>query len=102
MNVAYETIALDDINIVEEPEVIYQSKSNKKTEGIINQSVPGDVNRNSIKAACIISDTIKVIGTKDIKPATYGIFYDDLDAPHTGGTGHTMNVCEQNKIPLID
>lgn len=101
-NVAYETIPLDDINMLEEPEVIYQSKSNKKVEKIIDQFISGEVNRNSIKAAYILRDTIKVIGTKDVKPATFGIFYDDLANPCTGGTGHTMNVCKQNKVSIID
>lgn len=101
-NQAYETISLDDINIEVEPEVIYQSKSNKKTEKIIDQYVAGDRNRFSIKAAYLIRDTIKAIGTDDIKPATFGIFYDDLNNPRTGGTGHTMKICEQNNIPIID
>lgn len=101
-NRAYSTISLDDINIAAEPEVVYQSKSNKKTEKLVDQYVSGDKNRYSIKAAYIIRDTVKAIGTEDIKPATFGIFYDDLDAPRSGGTGHTMNVCEQNNIPVID
>jgi len=101
-NPAYETIALDNINIAEEPEVVYQSKSNKKTEKLIDKYVEGNKNRYTIKAAYIIRDTVKVIGTKDISPATFGIFYDDLDNPRSGGTGHTMNVCIQNNIPIID
>lgn len=101
-NQAYETISLDNINIAAEPEVVYQSKGNKKMEKLIDQFVSGNKNRYSIKAAYIIRDTIKAIGTDEIKPATFGIFYDDLDNPMSGGTGHTMNVCEQNKIPLID
>jgi hypothetical protein len=101
-NQAYDTISLDDINLLAEPEVLYQSKSNKKTENIIDKFASGQKNRNTIAAAYIIRDTIKVIGTDDIKPATFGIFYDDLENPKTGGTGHTMNVCEQNNIPLID
>jgi len=101
-NKAYETISLDEINIAAEPEVVYQSKSNKKTEKLIDQFVSGDKNRNTIKAAYIIRDTIKAIGTEDIKPATFGIFYDDLENPMSGGTGHTMLVCEQNNIPIID
>lgn len=101
-NKAYETISLDQINIAAEPEVVYQSKSNKKTEKLIDQFVSGDKNRNTIKAAYIIRDTIKAIGTEDIKPATFGIFYDDLENPMSGGTGHTMMVCEQNNIPIID
>lgn len=101
-NQAYDTISLDDINIAAEPEVVYQSKSNKKTENLIDQFVSGVKNRYTIKAAYIIRDTVKAIGTGDIKPATFGIFYDDLDKPMSGGTGHTMNVCEQNNIPLIN
>jgi len=101
-NQSYDTISLDDINITNEPEVLYQSKSNKKMEKLIDQFVSGDKNRYTIKAAYIIRDTIKAIGTDEIKPATFGIFYDDLDNPIAGGTGHTMNVCEQNNIPIID
>jgi len=101
-NKAYDSISLDEINIAEEPEVVYQSKSNKKSEKLIDQFVLGEKNRYTIKAAYIIRDTIKVIGTEEISPATFGIFYDDLNNPKAGGTGHTMNVCEQNNIPVID
>lgn len=101
-NHAYETISLDDVNIAAEPEVVYQSKGNKKTEALIDKFVSGERNRFTIKAAYIIRDTIKAIGTEGVKPATFAIFYDDLAAPQQGGTGHTMNVCEQNNIPMVD
>ncbi len=101
-NKAYETISLDKIKIAAEPELVYQSKSNKKMEKLIDQFISGDKNRFTIKAAYIIRDTIKAIGTDEIKPASFGIFYDDLDNPMAGGTGHTMKICEQNNIPLID
>lgn len=101
-NIANDTISLDNINIAAEPEVLYQSKNNKKTEKLIDKFASGERNRYTIKAAYIIRDTIKAIGTAEIKPATFGIFYDDLSNPKTGGTGHTMNVCEQNNIPIID
>lgn len=101
-NQAESTIALDKLNIAEEADVIYHSRQNKKTEKLIDQYVSGDVNRFSIKAAYILRDTIKAIGTDDIKPATFGIFYDDLENPKAGGTGHTMNVCEMNNIPVIN
>lgn len=101
-NNAYKTFSLDDIDMVAEPEVVYQSKSNKKMEKLIDQFVAGDKNRFSIKAAYIIRDTIKAIGTEAINPATFGIFYDDLNNRMAGGTGHTMKICEQNNIPIID
>lgn len=101
-NKAYETFSLDEIDIAAEPEVVYQSKTNKKMEKLIDQYVYGDKNRFSMKAAYIIRDTIKAIGTDDIAPATFGIFYDDLDQPMSGGTGHTMKICMRNEIPIVD
>ena len=101
-NKAYQTIALDEIDLASEAEVVYQSKSNKKTEKLIDNYVSGGRDRYSIKAAYIIRDTIKAIGTGEIPPTTVGLFYDDLSNPRTGGTGHTMNVCEQNHIPVLD
>lgn len=62
----------------------------------------GEKNRFTIKAAYIIRDTIKALGTEEIKPATFGLFYDDLDDPLSGGTGHTIKVCENNGIPVLD
>ena len=101
-NLAFDTISLDEINVAAEPEVVYQSKGNKKTEKLVDQYVTGARDRYSIKAAYIIRDTIKAIGTDKIKPSTFGIFYDDLENPMSGGTGHTMKVCEQNSIPIIN
>lgn len=101
-NQAYHTISLDEINVVAESEVVYQSKRNKKTKKLVDQYVSGARDRYSIKAAYIIRDTIKAIGTDKIKPTTFGIFYDDLENPNVGGTGHTMNICELNGIPIID
>lgn len=101
-NKAYETFPLDQMDIAADSEVIYQSKSNKKMEKLITQYVAGDKNNYTIKAAYIIRDTIKAIGNDRIKPATFAIFYDDLNKPLSGGTGHTMNICKQNNIPIID
>ena len=101
-NLSYDTISLDDVNILSNPEVVYHSKSNKKTENLIDKYIVGEKNRYTIKAAYILRDTIKVMGADEIKPATFGIFYDDLGDPGKGGTGHTMNVCSQMNIPFVD
>lgn len=101
-NYAYETFALDQINLAAEPEVVYQSKHNKATQKLIDRFVAGDKDRFALKAAYIIRDTVKVIGTESIPRATFGIFYDDLTNPMTGGTGHTMQTCINNQIPLVD
>lgn len=98
----YNSLPLDDVNLMQEPEVVYQSKYNKKTANLIDKYVAGARDRFSIKAAYIIRDTVKAIGTKDIPPANFGIFYDDLSNPMQGGTGHTMDVCQKNGIPVIN
>lgn len=100
-NQAYETIALDELQLAADDEVIYQTKTNK-TGKLIDSYVNGNRDRFSIKAAYLIRDTVKAIGTKEIPAATFGIFYDDLENPLSGGTGHTMKVCQQNDIPIID
>lgn len=98
-NIAYETISLDNIDLLNEPEVIYQSKNNKKTKSLIDKYVAGAKDRFSIKAAYIIRDTVKVIGTKSgINPINFAFFYDDEQKPKTGGTGHTMEICDINKV----
>lgn len=101
-NLAYQTISLDDINLSEEPELVYLSRQNKKTEKLVDQYVAGDKNRYSVKAAYILRDTVKVIGAGNVSPASFGIFYDDLAEPMSGGTGHTMKVCVQHGIPMVN
>ena len=102
VNAAYNSIPLDNVNLLQEPDVVYQSKHNKKTANLIDKYVGGARDRFSIKAAYIIRDTIKAIGTSEIPPANFGIFYDDLSNPMQGGTGHTMDVCQKNGIPIIN
>ncbi len=95
-------LSLDTINLAAEPDIVYQSRGNKKTKNLIDRYLSGEFDNHAIKAAYIIRDTIKVIGTREIQPANFGIFYDDLTTRMTGGTGHTMNICKQNNIPFID
>lgn len=101
-NVAYTTHALDKINLVNDTDIIYFSKNNKKTNKLIDQFVGGEKNRLTIKASYIIRDTVKVLGTENIPSATFGIFYDDINNPNKGGTGHTIDVCKKNNVPLIN
>lgn len=99
---AGDVISLEQMNLTAEPEVVYQSKRNAKTQKLIDPYVQGDINRVTLKAAYIIRDTVKAIGSSRVPRATFGIFYDDLSNPKTGGTGHTMDVCIHNDIPIID
>ena len=102
-NVAGTTHALDSVNLVNEPEVIYYSKNHKNTKSLIDKYVDGKKDKYAIKAAYIIRDTVKVVGTKSgIPPITFAFFYEDLDNPMQGGTGHTQRVCIENNIPFAN
>jgi hypothetical protein len=101
-NLAFETIALDQLDLEQEQEVIEASVINKKNKNMIRQYLKGEHKMLKIKGAYLIRDTIKAIGTRKIKPASFGVFYDDLEEPKSGGTGHTMMICESNNIPFVD
>ncbi len=64
----------------------------------------GGKNRHTVKALYLLRDTLKVVGSKSLSlaPATAGIFYMDMENPLTGGTGHTISLCSQNNVPVLD
>jgi len=101
-NYAYDTISLDEVNVLAEPKLIYQSKKHEATKFIIDKYVSGERDYVSMKAAYIIRDTLKVTGVKGkISPAIFAFFYLDLANPDGGGTGHTKRVCQMNGVPFL-
>jgi hypothetical protein len=102
-NQGYRTYSLDDISLAAEPEVTYHTKSNSGTARLVDEYAGGVSNSVTIRAAYLLRDTIKVIGTRSgIPKAAFAIFYDDLANPMKGGTGHTMKVCINNDIPFVN
>ena len=102
-NLAGTTHALDVINLVNEPEIVYHSKNHKATKSLIDKYIAGNKDKYAIKAAYILRDTIKVLGTNaGIPPITVALFYEDLENPMQGGTGHTQRVCLENNITFIN
>jgi hypothetical protein len=102
-NVAGTTHALDEINLVNEPEVVYYSKNHKPTKSLVDKYMTGNKDQYAIKAAYILRDTIKVLGTNaGIMPITVALFYEDLENPMQGGTGHTQRVCLENQITFFN
>jgi hypothetical protein len=101
-NMAGTTISLEEIDLLHETKLITLSKQNKKTNELVGKYCDGMMNRITLKAAFIIRDTLKVLGTRKIACATYGIFYDDLLKPVQGGTGHTIKMCKELEVPFCD
>jgi hypothetical protein len=100
----YERISLDDINLAREPQILYESKRTKQQKGLVESYEKGVDPKNSVKGAYIVRDTVKVTGapSQGISPAHFGIFYDDLRNPKSGGTGHTMVVCDNQMVPYVN
>lgn len=102
-NLAETVYPLDTIDLIKEPDIVYHSKNHKGTKSLVEKYVDGDKNAYTIKGAYIIRDTIKVLGTNSgIKPITVALFYEDLQNPLQGGTGHTQRVCLISNIPLLN
>ena len=101
-NVAGNSVSLEDLDLDAEPEVVRYSRENRKTARVLDQYLSGERDRFSMKAAYIIRDTVKVLGAGHVMPATFGIFYDNPEDPESGGTGHTIRVCRERGIPVID
>ncbi|MBX3043991.1 MAG: hypothetical protein KIT33_08240 [Candidatus Kapabacteria bacterium] len=99
----FDIINIEDIPLTAESTLVVQSKENRRNLRIFDAYIAGERNSMAYKAAYLLRDTLKVIGhSPNIPPADFAIFYDDLLNPKSGGTGHTMVICERNKVPHID
>jgi len=104
-NYASESItkySIDEVDFAKDPGLIYGSKLGNNNDKLIDSYAAGTRNRNTIKAAYLIRDTAKVLGASEFKKANFAIFYDDLKKPKSGGTGHTMKVCDENGLSYIN
>jgi len=97
-----DVVSLDDVNMENEKNLITASAVNDRTKMLLRNYVQGTRSALSMKAAYLIRDTLKVVGAEGLPAANFAIFYDSLNKPMSGGTGHTMQVCKQNQVPLID
>ncbi len=95
-------ISLDDIDLSSEPEIIRQTCINKRYESLVGLYLSGKKDQSTVKAPYLLRDTLKVMGTKEMHKASFAVFYDDLEGEMSGGTGHTMFMCRQNKVPFIN
>ena len=100
---ASQSYSMDEISLAEEPEVVYHSRQNAGMSGLVDKYLKEGRNSLTVKAAYIIRDTVKVSGTRSgIPPASVALFYDDLEKPVQGGTGHTIRTCDGLNIPYCN
>ena len=102
-NVAGETHALDAMDLAAEPDVFYLTGQNIKNAGLIRAWKSGVKSAAAAKGAYLLRDTVKVTGVRPgLPPATAALFYDDISNPRSGGTGHTMLMCDLAGVPWYD
>ncbi len=65
------------------------------------QRYPALPPRAKISIALLLRDALKVIGAPSLKlaPATFAYFNLNPDNPHSGGTQHTISICEAYGVP---
>ena len=84
--------------------VLYANKASPGNQRLI-QAYTGDIPnaRLAAKGAYLFRDTLKVTGAQELglRPATAAIFYVDPANPFSGGTGHTIRVCLQRRVPFV-
>lgn len=98
----YTKRSLDDINLVQETRLLYETKKNKKHAKQVDRYAEGKRDVNAIKASYIIRDTLLVIGGNNIPPTDAVLYYDNLLKPLEGGTGHTIKMCMAHNIPVFN
>ncbi len=97
----YEVHSLDGISTLRERDLAEStSLASPANRGLIDkrQAHP----RLGAKAKYLLRDTLKVLGDPEngLAPADAGLFYTKPD-PMSGGTGHTIRVCQQANVPVI-
>ncbi|MDB4438056.1 hypothetical protein N9195_00545 [bacterium] len=63
-------------------------------------SFPNLPPRPKASIALLLRDALKVIGAPSIglAPASYAYFNLNPETPHSGGTGHTIKICEARRV----
>ena len=80
------------------------NQATPRNERLVDQYLDdGGRSRLSAKAAYLLRDTVKVIGSAELAlpPATAGVFYANPAGPMKGGTGHTIRVCRDHGVPVV-
>ncbi len=96
-----EVVPLSEVSAVHEESLAYHTNAaTPKNQRIIDRR--NEVPQLKAKARYLLRDTLKVLGDEDngLAPATAAIFYTQADSM-SGGTGHTIRVCQQNNVPVF-
>jgi hypothetical protein len=101
-----KTIAFEEVPETEKQAIIQKTiQVSPDYRGLVNLYQKNRAwSRHTAKLLYLLRDTLKVMGSRSLKlaPATCGIFYVNEWKPLSGGTGHTIRVCRNDRLPVID
>ena len=101
--VGYDSFSIDRVDVVNEPTLIEQARNHNGVQHGIDQYLRGETSGKTVaKAKYILRSTLMVTGSEDVKSATFAIFYVDRTTVDAGGTGHTINVCDQMNVEHVE
>lgn len=97
--------ALDDLPLEERQHLVGEclaaSPENRRLFDLYLRGQSG--NPAYAKAQYLVRDALKVVGSPSLQltPATVALFFVNNSAPISGGTGHTIRLCERRQVPLF-
>ena len=98
-------LALDDLSLEERQhlarESLAASPENHRLFDLYLRGQSG--NPAYAKAQYLVRDALKVIGSpvRQLAPATVALFFINNIGPTSGGTAHTIRLCERQKVPVF-
>ena len=96
-------VTLDDLSPEAAERIIDLSRTAASAARVIEAyRTYGSKNVVGSKGAYLVRDTLKVVGdpANDLAPATAALFYVRDASPLSGGTGHTIRVCQAHAVPV--
>lgn len=103
-NLGEKRISLEQLNQVELDYICQlTNEATPVNKPLIDFYQSGKNGSPRYKAQYLLRDALKVLGSENLnfKPATIGLFYLNSKKKTSGGTGHTIRVCERQNISAV-
>lgn len=95
--------SLEDLNQEENAALVKSTlAASPDLEVLVQMFLARGRNRVTVKAMYLLRDALKVIGAPSLNLplADFGFFFVNPEKPLSGGTGHTIRVCQKKKVPV--
>ena len=98
-------LALDDLPLAERHHLTRESfAASPENHRLFDLYLRGQSgNPAYAKAQYLVRDALKVLGSpaRQLAPATVALFFINNIGPTSGGTAHTMRLCERQEVPIF-